>query len=177
MKIVALGLYYQCYSDSLLGVHTPILLTWKYIKVNVTGRGVWHSGIWKALWKISHFLSFLHPFSAGSEIKLGLRENIPNFGVIGCMYWHQLQNISSCWLFLLACFTLNSLLLFLRLGSLFPKLALWGGQSKIPGSSLSAHRLLLCSPTWVIAMCLSVDPNLILHCSFFQSCIPWCLWP
>lgn len=85
MKIVALGLYCQCYSDGLLGVHTPILLTWKYIKLNITGRGVWHSGIWKALWKISHFPSFLHPFSAGSEIKLGLRGNIPNFGAIGCM--------------------------------------------------------------------------------------------
>ena len=85
VKIVALGLYRQSYSASPLGVRTPILLTWKYVDVNVTGRGVWNSGIWKPLWKISHSPSFLHPFLAGSEIKLGLWGHIPNFGAIGCM--------------------------------------------------------------------------------------------
>lgn len=128
--------------------------------------------------KCPTFPSFLHPLSARSERMLGLWGND---GAICCIqrtnqeiYPHVgsspfpaslLLIPYSCFLGQVACF----------LGSDF-----WGVQAKTPGSSLFhslVHRVLLYSPTWITAMLLSVDPNLILRCYFFQDCFPWCPWP
>lgn len=123
LKILALG-HCWYHNESLLGVHTPTRLTWQCGEVNVTRRGLLTNENWKPLWKISYF-SLLSPSIVSPFWK--------DVGSLG-KWWsnwlyltHQLGNISSCWLFLFPCFTpLNPLLLFPRLGSLFPRLRFLG---------------------------------------------------
>lgn len=123
--------------------------------------------------KVPMFLTLLCPLTFGLEMKLGLGGSVPKDGAIGFFWQHQIQNVSSYYLFPLPSFTpLNPLFLFPRVAFPLKIIITWALSLRlqllgklVPGSFLShswASRILLYTPIWIASPLLPVNLNLTL---------------
>lgn len=116
LKIIALGLYCWCFPGSLLGVCAQTSPSGKYGGVNVTRRGLLTNGSWTPVWKGSHVPHLALSLDIWSWNEVGPWRKCSQGWSNWFFFWqHQLQNVSSYYLFPLPSFTpLNPLFLFPR---------------------------------------------------------------